>query len=229
MSVITPEISEIAFAIVIVIVYSTLYRDNPLYSMVESAMVAVLAAQPLVLDWRPGTGGMFRNVLVPLSEGNLGLIIPIILGILYFTVFSRQLIFLYRTVISLRIGSMIGFAMGSYLTVSMLGILELGRKTATTPSAFVGALAVIATVFYFTFSQWVDSKLGLVRRAGYWIVFIFYAGFGATLYLTRLDTMIGWVFKISRWPALVVPIIGFLLVLADLGIRRMRAVEVPAS
>jgi hypothetical protein len=227
MSVITPEITGLLAALVVVIVYATMYRENPFYSVLEHAMIGVMAAYPIVADWSIG-GAFDRNIVTPMiTEGRWELIIPILIGLGYFSVLSRRLTFIYRTLISFRIGSMLGIAIGAYLTISMLGIITLAKKVVTDPSAIVAAIVVIFVLLYYTFSQKVDTMFGIGRRLGYFIVFSFYAGFGATLFLTRLDTMVGWVYNVSRWPSILIPIAAFVLILIDAAIRRTRRVEVP--
>lgn len=216
------------YAAIVVVIYGTMYRENPFYSIVEHAMIGTAVGQAFVADWAPG-GGFARNIIGPMLEGKVALIIPIIIGLLYFSVFSKRLAWLYRTVIAMRIGSMLGIAIGAYLTISMLGITTLARKAVTHPVSIIGALSVIFTLFYFTFSAKVDEVLGIGRRIGYWVVFIFYAGFGATLFLTRLDTMVGWVYITAQYPAILIVIAGFILVLIDAFIRRTRRIEVPAT
>jgi putative flippase GtrA len=216
------------FALVVVIIYGTMYRENPLYSVLEHAMIGVMAAFPIVADWRPD-GAFDRNIITPMiTEGRWELIIPVLIGLGYFTVLSRRLTFIYRTLISFRIGSMLGIAIGAYLTISMLGIISLAKKVVTDPAAIIAALVVIFVLLYYTFSQKIDSMFGLGRRLGYFVVFSFYAGFGATLFLTRLDTMVGWVYNVSRWPAILVVAVAALIILVDAVIRRTRRVEVPA-
>jgi hypothetical protein len=41
------------FAVVVVIIYGTMYRENPFYSVLEHAMIGVMAAFPIVAQWRP--------------------------------------------------------------------------------------------------------------------------------------------------------------------------------
>ena len=131
----------------------------------------------------------------------------------------------YRTVISMRIGAMLGISIGAYLTSTIYGALTLSARITSDPFTIVAIVIGLLTLFYFTFSKFVDTKFRIAREAGRWVVFAYYAGFGATLFLTRADNFAGWVYRMSSWPAILIPIGAFAIIMVDNQLRKSRIVK----
>ena len=68
-------------ALVTIGLISFVFKENFYYRIVESLYVGVSAGHAIVLGW-----GNIRNLAIrPLGEGNVAVIIPIILGLMLFT------------------------------------------------------------------------------------------------------------------------------------------------
>jgi hypothetical protein len=214
-------------AIVVFGVYSSLYKENPIYAFIEHAMIGMSLAQVLVVGWE----SISKNLFTPLGAGNYEMIIPILIGLSYLTIFVRRFAPFYRSVISARIGAMLGLEVGMSITVSISQIIAVAEGIATDLSNVLAILTMIFILFYFTFSRATDRWFSLPRQISRWAIFLFFAANVATLYGTRLDAFVGWMFTIALSPAVVIiPIVAVILLIdifvgwsKILGLRKVTA------
>jgi hypothetical protein len=192
-------------------VYSSLYKENPVYAFIEHAMIGISLAQILVVGW----GSINKNLLTPLSEGQFTLLIPIIIGLSYLSIFVRGLEPVYRSIISARIGAMLGLEVGMSITVSITQIIAVAEGVATDLSNILALITMIFILFYFTFSRATDRVFSIPRKISRWFIFLFFAANVATLYGTRLDAFVGWMFTIALSPGVVIIPIVAVIILID--------------
>jgi hypothetical protein len=186
-------------ALLTLAIFSFLYRDNPFYKTAEHIFVGVSNGYAVTFYW--------HNILVPvlfnpLFRGRLILIVPFIIGALYFTRFIPKVSWLVRIPIGITIGYYTGVAIPAGIQAS---IIKQVQGTILTPAnfrawhagswgvlwsilLFIGVLCVIS---YFYFSREHKGVLKVTSRIG--IVFImigFGAAFGYTV-MGRISLLIG--------------------------------------
>jgi hypothetical protein len=217
---------NIVWTLAICMVFSIFYRENPIYDFIEHGMIGTMGAWYLT----NGIESTIRTVFTPIIDGtDPARIIIIIAGISYFTaLFGRRFAQFYRTIVSLRLGAMFGISIGASIPVTVAAAISLSQTAAYDPFAIIAVLMGVFTIFYFTFSKWTDTHLRLPRRIGYWVVFAYFAGFGVTMWNSRLEIMTGWVTRMSDWPAVLIPIAALGIILVDAAIRRGRTTTVEA-
>jgi len=188
-------------------IFSILYRDNPIYRVAEHLFVGIALGYGLALTWWLA---LWQIALQPLFvEGRLILIIPIAIGLLYFTRLIPKASWLIRIPISITLGFFSGVAIPLIFQAT---IFEHTKASLVLPQMFqpgnpwpgiwaiVLLIGILTTLAYFFFSRKEKSVLNPVSKVG--IVFIM-LGFGATFGLTvmsRVSLLIGRVqFLLREW------------------------------
>ncbi len=212
-----------------IIMYSFLYRDNPLFKIVENLYVGVTLGYNVVISWRqflrplvyqplfePPTAEAFWNSLAHLF-------VPVILGILLLARISRKHGWVSRYSYALMIGWGAGVAIplftNSYileqLTAAVKPIQEaVGPRGLAAANSwewalyvaapmFGAVLAMIGTftvLFYFFFSVEHKKVGAVISKVGIWFLMVsFGASFGYTV-MGRLSLLIGRVqFLLHDW------------------------------
>ena len=219
------DIQFILYAVIIVCAFSALYRDNPMFAIVENLMVGTVAGWMLVSDMT----SLWRLVISQIPT-QPWLIVCILGGLCYFAIFGgKRLATFYRTIISMRVGATLGITVASFVTVSVYGARALAARASIDPFTIIAIGFGICCIFYFTFSKFIEKRFSIGRRAGQYAVFAYFAGFCATMFLSRLETACGWIYRLSTWPAIIVPAIGFIVIIADSMIRSSRAKAAPPA
>lgn len=187
-------------ALLTLAIFSFLYKDNPFYKIAEHIFVGATNGYAVTFYW--------HNVLVPrlfnpLFQGHqLWYIIPLTIGILYFTRFIPKISWLVRIPIGITIGYFTGIAIPAGIEASI--IKQVGGTLLTSENfarwnagplgivwsiiLFIGVLCVVS---YFYFSK--EHKGVLKVTSGIGIIFImigFGAAFGYTV-MARVSLLIG--------------------------------------
>ncbi len=102
------RIGVIVSGLLILVVYSYLFKDNKAYSYVEHVYVGFAAAQALVLGWNNIRDGAAK----PLQSGDWMVLIPIALGLMLYARFIKGYGYLAR----LPVAFMMGVAAGVTIT-----------------------------------------------------------------------------------------------------------------
>jgi len=176
-------------------IYTFLYKDNPVYRAAESLLIGLSIGYALVIFWQTT---LMDRLFEPLfGDGELLLIIPLILGLLMFGRFGRKTSWLSRIPIALMIGAGAGVAIPAMLYARTLKQMSASvMPLVTAGGGFdIGGLVVVAgllsTLAYFYFSREHRGLMGGVARVGTWFLMIFFgATFGYTV-MSRLSTLIG--------------------------------------
>ncbi|MFQ5608394.1 MAG: hypothetical protein ACE5GA_10635, partial [Candidatus Zixiibacteriota bacterium] len=116
-------------ALLTLAVFSFLYGDNPIYKFAERLLVGLAIGYSLVIAW---TSAIMDRVYTPLfSEGSWWTVIPLFLGLLMFSRFSRRYSWLSGIPLAAMIGAGAGAALPAMLEARILkqvsstvGVLE---------------------------------------------------------------------------------------------------------
>ena len=189
-------------------IFSFLFKDNPIYKFAEHLFVGVANGYYIALYWH---NSLRTNLFDPLGAGNLIYLVPLLLGLLYFTRFIPKISWLVRIPIGLTIGWGAGISIPAYFQAFILSQLE---GTIVTPQSFANPtlgiwsliimLGVICTVIYFFFSREHKGILGGASRLGIMFIMIgFGASFGYTV-MARISLLIGRIqFLLGPWLGLI--------------------------
>ncbi len=195
-------------AILTLMIFSFLFKDNPFYKFGEHLFVGVANGYYIALYWH---NSLRPNLVEPLSQGQLIYLIPLLLGLMYFARFIPKISWLVR----IPIGFMIGWSAGVSIPATFQAfVLKQLEGTIITPSSFTNAasgiwaaiilVGVVCTVVYFYFSKEHKGILKPTARLG--IIFImigFGASFGYTV-MARVSLLIGRIqFLLGPWLGLI--------------------------
>ena len=205
-------------------IFSFLYRDNPFYRFAEHLFIGVSNGWSVGFYWHrvlkpvmydpfvhacstAAHHGLSAALFNPMAKANFLIIVPGLLGCLYFLRFVPRLAWLVR----IPIGIFMGYYTGLFIPAIFLGTLFPQLKgTIVTRASFADPLAgiwslvilvgVLSTLAYFFFSRehkgiWkAGAKVGIV-----YIMIGFGASFGFTV-MARVSLVIGrFMFLLRDW------------------------------
>ena len=195
-------------AFLTLMIFSFLYKDNPFYKFAEHLFVGVANGYYIVFYWQ---NALMPNLFEPLRAGNLVYLVPLLLGLMYFTRFIPKIGWLVRIPIGFMIGWGAGISIPAHFQAFVLKQLE---GTIITPQSFGNRLegvwaiiiliGVICTLVYFYFSKEHKGILKPVSRLGIMFIMIgFGASFGYTV-MARVSLLIGRIqFLLGPWLGLI--------------------------
>lgn len=195
-------------AILTLMIFSFLFKDNAFYKFGEHLFVGVANGYFIALYWH---NSLKPNLYDQLVAGNFIYIIPLLLGLMYFARFIPKISWLVRIPIGFIIGWGAGISIPAYFQAE---ILRQVGGTIVTPESFINPLngiwaliifiGVVCTLIYFFFSKEHKGILGHTSRLG--IIFImigFGASFGYTV-MARVSLLIGRIqFLLGPWLGLI--------------------------
>lgn len=165
-------------------ILSALYKYNVWYRFCEYTFIAVSVAITVTVAWRT----ILNNAILPLLSGDLFLIFPIAVGLLYLTRISKRYGYLARISMGIMVGTTLGAAIRvmvqnqiidqilPVISVNWLSIGNLGEFIGT----FYAWIGLIAGLTYFLFTTtWIrgQSRRGydLLARGGQIVMLMFIA------------------------------------------------------
>jgi hypothetical protein len=199
------------------IIFSFLYKDNPVYKVAEHLFLGVALGYGLTLYYWEN---VFKNAISPLfypapgEEPKLAILIPMVLGLFVLLRVVPKLAWLSRYAFAVYIGGGVGIAVpveiaGKFLpqlvdTMQPLWVaggatagIAFGWGIVTRLLILVG---VFATLLYFFYSVEHRGTAGAISRVG---VFFLMLGFGASFgntVMARVSLLIGrFIFLLDDW------------------------------
>ena len=188
-------------AIATIGIMSFVFKDNPLYRLVENVYVGVSAGHALVLGWI----NIRDQGIAPLtSEGQWSVIIPLVLGLFLYTRYFKDIAWLSRFPLAILVGigtglairGTIGSQIGNQVKSTVLPLDSINNAIIV-----FGTLGVLA---YFYFSKEHKGVLKHVSTFGRCIMMVsFGAAFGSTV-MGRMALLIDRLhFLYSNWLGIV--------------------------
>ena len=196
-------------AFVTLAIFSFLYKDNPVYRLVEAIFAGLSAGYYFGLTWDTV---FMQQVVFPIrTESAWYLLIPTALGVMLFARLSSKYSYLSRLPLAFVVGS----TSGIFITSRLQGLILPQIRTTFMPQNVPGGstdpvaifalsaivvVGVIATLVYFYFSHEHKGVIGMTAKVGIWFIMIsFGAHFGYTV-MGRVSLLIGRVqFLVEQW------------------------------
>ncbi len=198
-------------AILTLFIFTFLYKDNPLYRFAEHLLVGVSAGYYLAIYWH---NGVKPNIIDHLARGELIYLIPLLLGLCYFTIFVPKISYMIRWPLAFLLGAGSGLAIpatfqaniSEQLKGTMIQPLSYYYSHAAFINAIILFLGVLTVLSYFFFSKEHKGVLKVSARIG--IIFLmigFGASFGYTV-MARVSLLIGRLqFLLGNWLGILQP------------------------
>ncbi len=180
-------------AILTLCIFSFLYKDNPFYKFAEHLFIGISIGYSIAIVWHLV---VIPKIWDPLQKGIYITIIPICLGALMFSRFSRKWAWLSRWPIAFIIGTGQGISLPLTMQANVFkqlqGCMVIPRGDLfLTISTAIMIIGVICTLVYFYFSVEHKGLIGRTANIGIWFIMLaFGASFGYTV-MARVSLLIG--------------------------------------
>jgi hypothetical protein len=189
------DLGTLTAGILTLAIYTFLYKDNPIYRIAESWLIGLSIGYTLVIFWQTT---LVDNLFNPLfDDGKLIMILPLILGLLMFSRFSRKIAWMSRIPIAFMIGAGAGVAIPAMLYARTLKQVSatimplIGENGVFNFEALVVVVGLLSTLAYFYFSREHKGVMGKTAKLGTYFLMIFFGTtFGYTV-MSRMSTFIG--------------------------------------
>ncbi len=182
-----------AAVFVTLMVLSFLYKENPFYRLTEYVFIGLSSGYGFAAGLR-----LFINqALTPIFvDGSLVFIIPVVLGALFYTQFTKKYSVFYRLPLSLAIGYGLGITIWSVMDAYFIRQVRATMiplftgNLLTTFDNLVLVLGTILSLSYFVLSREQKGSWGAITRIGkYFVLITLGAVFGSTV-LGRMQLII---------------------------------------
>ena len=152
---------NLAAVILVVLIWSVAWRDSPLFHFAENTIVGAAAGYFAVVAIQ----SLQSSAIIPIYTGRLWLVIPIMLGVLVFSRWSRWP-WLYRYPIALVVGSGTALAVRSALQAQFISQIQSTiLPIIGTPMVVLNNLVTfIMTVFITQYFFFTTLQKGLGRQ-----------------------------------------------------------------
>ena len=130
--------------------WSYLYKENPLFRVVEFTFIGFATAHATVM----AITELKKNLVAPIvNKSNYILLVPTVLGLLLYTRYSKDLRFLERFPISIMVGIGTGVAVMAMVRAQLLAQIQQTIQPGKPIDVLIIALLTLGSVTYFIFSS----------------------------------------------------------------------------
>ncbi len=209
-------------ALLTLMIFSFLYKDNPFYKFAEHLFVGISAAYWMtVAFWTTLVPNMIAKLwpshmgtIFPAAVGtkrDLWYVIPLVLGIVLLTRLVTRIAWLSRWAMAFVIGFAAGTNFTRYLRSDFMSQIQatlvplyepgisLGSTIGRTFSQVVIVGGVLSSLIYFYFSKEHKGIFGKTARFGIWVLMAaFGASFGYTV-MARISLLTGRMDYLIKW------------------------------
>ncbi len=181
-------------AIMTISAYSYLWKENPLFRLGEHLLIATNVSYLAIVGWQ----NVRESVLVPLTQGEYYLIIPVVLGAFLFTRWFPKVAWLSRISVSFMMGATAGVSITGSLTANFVQQIAGTIMPLNSVNNVIIVIGTTCTIAYFLFvafqspfGKGVQKVTGPAGEIGKWVMMVaFGAAFGATI-MGRLTLLLG--------------------------------------
>jgi hypothetical protein len=180
--------------LLMLMIYSyPLYKENPLFRFAEHLFIGLSLAIAVIVAIQT----TMRMAVTPLLNGNIVYMIPLLLGVMMYFIFSSDYRWVSRYPIAVLVGSAIGLGMRG---VIIPNILTQIINTITIPKAtdfmsmfnFVYiALGTFFAVMYFLLTYEHKGAIRYPTRLGRWLIMIGLGAYYGNTVLFRMSMLSG--------------------------------------
>jgi hypothetical protein len=160
---------HIPFLLVVAVISYVVYKPTIVYDIVQRAAIGTASAYGLVRTVET----LQSDTIIPIGEGEIVLIIPVILGILIFTRFSREWTWVSRYPQTLMAGTAVGLSMALVFRGQIFNsAVNTGYALfeSSTPldifSNIILVVGVVSSLLFYTYSRPHTGTYGRIARIG---------------------------------------------------------------
>ncbi len=184
----------VAAGLTVAVLSYVLYRENPVYRVAEALFVGVSLGNVVVMAVR----SLVSSGVNPLLGGDLLLAVPVALGLLLFTIYSKRLGKLSQWPVAVMSGVGVGLAIRGaahtyiydQIKASITPIVVAGNAIGTLNAVLVLA-GVVSTLAYFLFTVEGGANGARVKTAGRYFMMLFFGAMFGQVAMTRITYITG--------------------------------------
>jgi len=185
---------------------SWMYKDTIVYKIVEHLYVGTAIGHGIVM----AIAQIRSYAYLPLVNANYMVLIPILLGLLFYAQLSKKYRFLSRIAFALVVGTSLGVALGGYVEVQIINMISntasavvTGADTMTRINNILLAVFVVLaiTVFFMTWEPKgvLKQPLNIIRRSGRLVLMAFFGSVLANNLMSRYASVSGIMSTLISW------------------------------
>lgn len=170
MTALTPFLQAIG-ALLTIASLSFIYKENQFYRWAEYTVIGVTTGNWLIM----AINAVRNAAITPIMEGQLQLILALILGVMYFARYFKQP-WLYRYPVALLTGIGLGFALRGQPGVilkQIYGIMQPITPDIAGIGVILAALSMIFGLAYFTYTRPHTGTIGVMAKIGRYFIMAF--------------------------------------------------------
>ena len=167
-------------AILTLFTFSFLIKSTLLYKIAEYTSIGVAMGNSILMAWN----SLYSSGIYPISQGQLFIIPPLVVGLLLFTTLGRKYAYAARYPMSWMVAVGVGLAMRtipqSAILLNIIGNISPFTKSLTSVDFFNNVLVIVIFLFvlsYFLFTIKTNKVLDNSFKVGRFLIM---ATFGAT-------------------------------------------------
>jgi hypothetical protein len=174
-------------AILILCLYSFLYKENPVFRFAEHLYIGIGAGHAVAVQWN----NLKNTAWLPLIKGNLLMIIPIAIGILLYTRFSKRWAHVSRLCLALPVGLGIGLALRGLPAAQILSQIRATLVPLDNINNFLLVIGVMGTLSFFFFTTRRTVVTNVFSEIGKWTMMITFGLTFATAVFGQMAVYLG--------------------------------------
>lgn len=205
--------------------FSFLYKDNPTFKLGEHTFIGLQTGITLY----QGLRSIYTSGIEPVSRGDFILLIPIILGLITFTMFSGTYRWASRYPMYLMVGIGVGVTLRASIISSVVRQIQATILSLTIGSPFtmfsniILVFGTLCALLYFIVTMEHKGPLGFIGKIGRYFIMILMGAQFATFLMLFFGMSMGPFFAMFEPPGIYLTLIVALIVIADLIRDRMRS------
>ncbi len=149
-------------AIVVLCVFSFLYKDNPIFSSAQSFYVGAAAAHGIIMSIQ----NLKSLVVTPLGQGKTIVFIPIILGVMLLARFLRGYTWVSRIAMAVPVGVGAGVALRAIPGAQIWKQLAATAANVSSVDGWIMLAGVVSTIVFFLFTTRQNSTTHTIGQVG---------------------------------------------------------------
>ena len=187
----------------ILMIWSFLYKENPVYRFAEHVFVASTAGHAVGM----AVGNLLRYAYRPLTQkGQILLIIPIILGLMLYTRFFKNIAWMARWPVAFLLGVGTGQTIYTALRTQVINqsisaMVKLpGATFGATINGLISMIGLLVVLSYFLFTIPQNKFLKFTSKLGRWLMMVTFGVSFGNVVAGRISVLLGELVKIfGNW------------------------------
>jgi len=209
----------LATSLVVLSLYTTMYKPNQLASIVEKMVLGITIGQAMVAN----VLSIYADQVKPLATAfKPELIAAILVGAMYVTVLHRRLVSIFRGVMVITASVLISSGVAGTIAGVYTQVKTYGAAAVTTIGGVVMFITLLLSTAYFLYSSHFERGVASkAREVSRYMVFMCLGLMYGAEWFRWINVAVGWIIQVVTGPGIFLAAIFLAVVLLDaLGILR---------